>query len=344
MTDILRSRRRRRAGLCPLLALLAAWPAGSPSALAAPEGVDAFYPEGPLRVGTSVFYAEMQRDRVVEWTGTDTRTLFFKRGCGPTAIAPYDDGYVVLCHIADRLVTITARGAPRKYLSRDVDLEPFVNPNDAGADDAGGVYFSASGIFSRSAPAEGALLYLDAEGDIHRLASDLQYTNGIVFDAARKRVLVSEHLGNRILAFPVTGPGQVESPEVFVDLTRIGLGDLKAFPPQGPDGLELDAAGNVFAAHYGAGALLIFSSSGTLRERMAWSEPLITSVTLSADEKYLFLTGSEAGDGRWSPGRVERLGNPLKQGGNGPAMGASSVSLTRNKTTGAVSFDAPRQP
>ncbi len=277
------------------------------------RGVDAFYPEGPLRIDGAVLYAEMQRDRVVAWSGTDTRTLFFKRGCGPTAIAPYDEGYVVLCHIADRLVTITHRGAAKKYLSRDEDLEPFVNPNDASADDAGGVYFSASGIFSRAAPAEGALLYLDADGDIHRLADGLQYTNGVVFDAEGSRVLVSEHLGNRILAFPVEGAGTVGAPTVFADLTPLGLGDVKAFPPQGPDGLELDGAGNIYAAHYGAGALLIFSQAGTLLKRIDWSQPLITSVTLSADEKHLFLTGSHAGDGGWSPGRVERVPNPLAQ-------------------------------
>ncbi len=285
-----------------------------PATARAANGVDAFYPEGPLNFGGTIYYGEMQRDRVIRWEAGDTRIFFFRRGCGPTAIAPFDDGFVILCHLSNRLITVTQRGQVKEVLWRDQDLATFENPNDAGADDQGGVYFSASGVFSRSAPREGALLYLDPDGEIFRLADGYHYTNGVVFDAANQRVLVSEHLGNRILSFPVIAPGRVGRPSVFADLSALGLGDWRSVPPQGPDGLEIDRDGNIYAAYYGGGKLLVFGSNGGLKRQVSWSQPLITSVTLSSDERMMVLTGSTIGRGNLWSGRVEWVPNPLHQG------------------------------
>ncbi len=299
--------------LLALTTLCASAGAVSPSGAQAEQGVDALYPEGPLMVGDAVLFAEMQRDRVIRWDADGTDSFFEERGCGPTAIAPHGDGYAVLCHLNDQVVTLSSTGERKAVLRHDTAGSRFDNPNDAGADDAGGVYFSASGIFSRTARPTGALLYLDKEGQIHRLASDLAYTNGIVFDAARARVLVSEHLGGRILSFPVTAPGQVGKPSVFADVNTLNVIDPEGFPPQGPDGLEIDRAGNIYAAVYGTGTLLIFSPDGNLLDRLSWSQDLITSVTLTDEERTLILTGSTNAPGHIFHGRVERLPNPLAE-------------------------------
>ncbi len=272
--------------------------------------IEAFYPEGPLREGKSVLFAEMHRDRVVRWNGTKSTTFFSQEGCGPTAIARYGSGYVVLCHLTNSIHTVTREGVVQSSITRDTQGRPFQRPNDAGRDAAGGVYFSASGKFSRLALPEGALMYLGLDGRVKKLAERLRYTNGIV--VAGGRVLVSEHLANRILAFPILDPGVVGAPEVFADLNAYGLGMPNSRPIQGPDGLEVDSRGNVYVAHYGAGEVLIFSPDGTLRYRVGWTQPAVTSLTLSPDESRLVVTGSSPVRGNSWPGRVEWIDNPAR--------------------------------
>src|SRR5260221_8803086 len=96
-------------------------------------------------------------------------------------------------------------------VDRDDGGRPFVHPNDSSADDKGGVFLTASGEFSLAAPSTGAVLYLDREGGLHRRAEGIHYANGIAVDGARRRLLVSEHLGRRVLAFPLQADGSLSS-------------------------------------------------------------------------------------------------------------------------------------
>ncbi len=256
----------------------------------------------------------MRRDRIVAWdpdTGAHT-TLFEQDDCLPTSIAPYGPGYALLCHGPNQVVIIDADGTPAgSPLTRDTENRIFINPNDASADDRGGVYFSAAGDFRVGAKGQGALMYLSAEGRITRLAEGLDYANGVYFDALRQEVLVSEHLGGRVLRFPVTDAGRIGAPAVFIDLSDAGLVPIDRYPLPGPDGLERDAAGNLYLAVYGTGRLLIIAPDGTIGHRIAWSQPLITNVALTDQDRSLVLTGSQITYGGREPGLVETIANPM---------------------------------
>ena len=80
---------------------------------------NAGYPEGPVWHGGKLYYAEMGHDKVSYWDGRETRTLFHAAGCGPTSIAPYDGGFVVLCHLADKLVAIDPDGRAQRTFATD---------------------------------------------------------------------------------------------------------------------------------------------------------------------------------------------------------------------------------
>ncbi|MCG8503284.1 MAG: hypothetical protein MI755_01645, partial [Sphingomonadales bacterium] len=117
------------------------------SASGASDRLPAVYPEGPLIVGETVLFADMREDAVVAWAGEGRRTFYESKGCGPTAVAPYGEGYVVLCHRADEIHAVSREGHFIGRFRKDTDGRTFDNPNDASADADGGVYFSASGPF-----------------------------------------------------------------------------------------------------------------------------------------------------------------------------------------------------
>lgn len=274
------------------------------------ERVDAFYPEGPLVVGETVLFAEMHADRIIAWEGGEARVFYESAGCGPTAIAPYGEGFAVLCHRPNEIHLISQTGAPLRRLDRDSAGGGFVNPNDASADGQGGVWFTASGLFAREAPSQGALLYLDAEGVINRVAQGLHYANGVHFDRRTRRLYVTEHLGGRILVFPERAPGRLGAPE---RLENIGAGESAApggTELVGPDGLETDEQGRLYVALYGAGVLYVLSPGGKTMARVAGLEPLMTNVALTGQCR-LVVTGARHTERPPFPGSARRIKNPV---------------------------------
>src|SRR5690606_14568197 len=137
-------------------ALLAALIAGAAACATAADttALRASYPEGPLWQGEQLYFAEMRADRVSLYAGGERRTFFAEPGCGPTALAPYGDGLLILCHLGGGLVAVDAAGRETRRWRQASDGAPLGNPNDASADGRGGVYFSDPGAFSRAAPAE----------------------------------------------------------------------------------------------------------------------------------------------------------------------------------------------
>jgi sugar lactone lactonase YvrE len=202
-------------------------------------------------------------------------------GCGPVSVAPYrDNELLVLCHLSHQIVRVSPFGVTRAVIDRDDAGHSFVHPNDSSADDKGGVYFTASGEFSLTAPASGAVLYLDRDGKLRRLAEGIHYSNGIAVDLPHHRVLVSEHLSRRVLAFPMLADGGLGTPSVFFDLNKLALPTGGLDPLAGPDGMELDDAGRMVVAEYGAGRMHLVGPDGTWLGTLGGLKKYVTDLAL----------------------------------------------------------------
>lgn len=239
------------------------------------------YPEGPLWQGGKLYVAEMGADSVFIREGLGKRIFFRQRGCGPTAIAPYQNGFVVLCHLGHRLALIDAQGALLRNVESDSTGKPFDDPNDCFADAQGGVYFSDPGVFSKDAEASGEVYYLDARGKVRVVAGDLRYPNGVYVDRARGRLLVSEHLARRVLAFPIRGTGRLGPAAVFADIEALTL-QRGQYREAGPDGLERAPNGEILVALYGEGRLLRLNGEGKLLGEILVPAPFVTNMAFDS--------------------------------------------------------------
>jgi sugar lactone lactonase YvrE len=220
------------------------------------------YPEGVSAIGDSIWYAEMGANAITRWRQARSESYPMPPRCGPTAVEAYVSALIVLCHMSDELLFVTADGAVVHRQRRSSAGELLYNPNDAVRDDAGGVYFSSSGKFALGAPAEGKIFYLHESGRIERVANGLHYANGVDFDAAGKRLLVAEHFSHRILSFDVYGPGELGQRRTLHDLGGY-LGPTEDWMV-GPDGLHLGADGTLRIAIYARGQVLAIAPSGRL--------------------------------------------------------------------------------
>ncbi|MGQ0385263.1 MAG: SMP-30/gluconolactonase/LRE family protein [Gammaproteobacteria bacterium] len=224
----------------------------------------ASYPEGPLWQGDRLYFAEMGADRIRVLEGEHVRTFFEQAGCGPTAIAPYGDGYLVLCHIGGRVVAVNAGGREVRRWDRDESGNPLMDPNDSSADGDGGVWFSDPGRFARRRTPQGWVMHLSANGVLRRVAGPLSYPNGV--HVAGDVLYVSEHLGNRVLRYDIEAAGRLGEACTLVSPTQL-RGPARhrpAYELTGPDGLEIGPDGNLYVTIYGEGRLLKFSPEGEL--------------------------------------------------------------------------------
>lgn len=226
--------------------------------------LDASYAEGVLWQGERLYFAEMGADRVSSYENGVRHVFFSQAGCGPTAIAPYGPGFVILCHIGAGVVAVDANGREVRRWDRDRDGVRFRDPNDATADGRGGVYFSDPGLFSRQARPHGVILHLSAQGEVARVAGPLWYPNGVYADAARHSLYVNEHLGGRVLRYDVLADGRLAGPSVFADINLLARPRRyrDAFAETGPDGVEVGPDGYVYVAIYGAGGVMRFTPEG----------------------------------------------------------------------------------
>lgn len=246
--------------------------------------LEASYPEGALWQGERLYFAEMGADRVSVRENGATRPFFTQAGCGPTAIARYGAGFLVLCHIGGRVVAVDAEGREQRRWDRDADDVRLQDPNDATADDRGGVYFSDPGRFSRQTRPHGGVMYLSADGVLRRVAGPLWYPNGVHFDGGAQKLYVSEHMSGRVLRYDVRDAGRLEGPSVFADINRADRPRRygEAYAETGPDGLEIGPDGALYVAIYGEGRVLRFTPSGTLAGIIETPSRYTTSIGFNA--------------------------------------------------------------
>lgn len=225
---------------------------------------EAQYPEGPLWQDGALYYVEFSAQRIARWQDASKSRFWSEPDCGPCALGAWRDGLLLCAYSANEMLQIDRSGRTVARFGRDRHGNPFVGPNDMTPNGDGGFFFTASGVFDVSAPATGAVLHINAAGEIDRLADGLHYANGIEFDSVHRRLFVSEHLAARIVTFELRGDGSLAGPTMFCDLRTIAPHAQALDPYAGGDGIKLDRNGRLLIAHFGTGRLVMLARDGNL--------------------------------------------------------------------------------
>jgi gluconolactonase len=177
--------------------------------------------------------------------------------------------------------------------------KPLRAPNDLSLDVAhGGFYFTDPGG-SDDKKLIGTVHYVDGRGVTHLCAEGLAFPNGIVLTPDGKRLLVGESKKNRILEYPVEAPGKLGPMKVLCDLPAKGEGQID----NQPDGMCLDAAGNLYVAHYGMRQVQVVSPDGKVIRRYPGGNLTTSNVAFGGpDMDTLYITGGIKGEGEGEGG------------------------------------------
>ncbi|HWA01486.1 MAG TPA: SMP-30/gluconolactonase/LRE family protein [Caulobacterales bacterium] len=246
------------------------------------DRLEAAYPEGPIWQGDKLYYAEMGADRVSVFENGAAHVFFTQRGCGPTALAPYGGGFLVLCHLGARLVAVDEQGREVRRWERDDEGNALRDPNDGYADGQGGVYFSDPGIFSSETRAHGYVDHLSADGALKRVAGPLWYPNGVYVEGGQ--VYVDEHMAHRVLRYDIAADGGLANRQVFADLNALvaRFQFVDRYPEAGPDGLERGPDGAMYVAIYGEGRILRLAPNGAYLGSIRTPGRYVTNIAFNA--------------------------------------------------------------
>ena len=201
------------------------------------------------------------------------------------------DGTHLVCDASRHAVLhLDAQGKMLDPASKESDGKPLRGPNDLTLDTPnGGFYFSDPGDSSAEKPI-GTVHYVDKDGKTHLVDEGLAFPNGIVLTSDGKKLLLAESQKNRVLAYEVKSPGKLGPRTVFAELpkkdTAAGQIDNQ------PDGMCLDADGNLYVAHYGMKQVQVLDPAGKLIARYDGGNVTTSNVAFGGPNMdQLFITG-----------------------------------------------------
>jgi gluconolactonase len=210
------------------------------------------------------------------------------------------DGTHLVCDASHHAVLrLSADGKLLEPASKECLGKPLRGPNDLTLDTPhGGFYFSDPGGSSID-NLIGTIHYVDKAGKTTLLDDGLAFPNGIVLAPDGKKLYLAESQKNRVLIYEVTVPGQVGEPKLFAELPAkdAAAGQID----NQPDGMCLDAAGNLYVAHYGMKQVQVLDPAGKVIRRYDGGNTTTSNVAFGGPNMdQLFITGGigkEAGEG-----------------------------------------------
>lgn len=188
----------------------------------------------------------------IDAVGTVRQVASLGSFCAGLAFSPRDELFV--CHPASGVVRVSATGKHELFASHAGDHR-IVCANFGAFDDAGNYYVTDSGQFGKR---NGYLLRFKPNGSGEILAGPMGYTNGLALSADQRTLFMVESDTDRVYQFEIEVDGSVGPANVYAD----GVGRF-------PDGLALDAAGNLCASCYASDEIIRIDPQGRT-QLFAW--------------------------------------------------------------------------
>jgi len=235
-------------------------------------------------------------------------TPFAGREPGSNGLVLDREGRLILCEHGDRRVTRLEKDGRRTVLIDRYQGKRLNSPNDVFLAPNGDLYvsdppFGLPGAFddpAKELPFQGVYRLRASDGALELLTDQVRAPNGLALSPAGDTLYVSNaDRANPVwLAFSVGKDGKLGASRVLFDARA----QVAAGLPGVPDGLEVDAAGRIFAAAPGGVHVLLPDGTrlGTLWTGVATGNVHVTRTTLfvtANDTVYrLPLAGNPVGD------------------------------------------------
>jgi gluconolactonase len=214
------------------------------------------FTEGPLfdaNVGAagSILFTDLNRSDIVRFDIAAGTTAIVDPNSGAANGMFFDAGGHLVS--ADRDRRQVSRRATSNLTMVETALAtqwnglPFNGPNDLVIDAAGGIYVSDPDYENRRSVPE-AIYYINPAGVLSRQLTGFSRPNGVILSPDGGTFYLAAEAQKQIFAFDVAADGSLSNQRLFARTDVNASGGTLPGINNGPDGLTVDAAGNVYAA------------------------------------------------------------------------------------------------
>jgi gluconolactonase len=257
------------------------------------------FTEGPVWRGTSLLFSDIPNKRIVRWRRLPEGPELTTYATGSSNGLTLDrQGQVLAAEHDGRRVTRVADDGTRTVLAEQFDGKRLNSPNDIVVKSDGTIYFTDPPYAVRpstpgmprpanwwTAPMPGkeqpcnGVYRLGVDGSLHLLVDDMALPNGLAFSPDESILYVDDSAHKHIRAFDVRADGTLSNSRILLDMV--------SDDPGVPDGLKVDAQGNVFCT--GPGGVWVCRANGGLLGRIFLPE-LPANLAWGEDGSVLFCT------------------------------------------------------
>lgn len=246
--------------------------------------------EGPLwwAEGGYLLFSDIHNNRRMKYTPGEGVTLFHEPTNRANGLTRDLQGRIIACEHDSRRVTRQEPDGSMTVVANSFQGRQLNRPNDVVVKSDGSIYFTDP--WTSPLPAEqwdltfsGVYRVTPDLGTLTLLVDDFILPNGLAFSPDESVLYINDSRRGHIRAFEVQPNGTLAkaSDRVFVDLTGA--------EPGVPDGMKVDAEGNVYCG--GSGGLWIMDPNGTKLGRIVHGAPATTNLGFGgADWKTLYFT------------------------------------------------------
>ena len=250
------------------------------------------FTEGPVYDGKgSLFFTDIQRSDIIRYNVATGDTEVVDSNSGGANGLFFDQNEQLISMDGNRR-HVSRRAADdismvEQVLADEWDGLPFNSPNDLVIAADGGIYFTDPDYPNRRAQPEG-VYYLNPAGELTQIINGFSRPNGIILSPDGQTLYLAVEAETRIMAYDVGADGLPSNEREFAKTNVDENGNVVPTISNGPDGMTVDPAGNLYAAVQNA--VWAWDPAGQRLFDLAVPENP-TNVTFGgADGKTLFIT------------------------------------------------------
>lgn len=251
------------------------------------------FTEGPVwhPGGRFLIFSDIPGDHMRRWSAAEGITTFRKPSNMANGNAYDRQGRLLTCEHATSRVVRLERDGQLTVLASHYQGRELNSPNDIVCRSDGSIYFTDPpygrvkfyGVERpQELPFQGVYRVGPDPRSPELLVDDFDRPNGLCFSLDESRLFVNDTARKHIRVFEVGPTGRLRGGRVWAE--------TKGDRPGAPDGMKLDAAGNVYCC--GPGGIHVFDPDGQLLEIIEVPETPANFTWGDEDYRSLFITAS----------------------------------------------------
>ena len=247
--------------------------------------------EGPVwwKEGGYLLFSDIGNSRRMKWAPGEGVSVFHEPTDNANGLSRDPQGRLIACEHGTHRVTRLEPDGSITVIANNYQGKPLNCPNDVVIRSDGSIYFTDPPVYQGPPPGQTDLDFAGIYrvspdlGTLTLLIRDFIYPNGLTFSPDESILYINDSRRSHIRALDVLPNGALAlaTDRVFSDLKGEGQGV--------PDGMKVDAEGNMYCG--GPGGIWVIDASGKHLGTIVHGSPITTNLAWGDDDwKSLYFT------------------------------------------------------